>query len=157
MVDTGQGEGRPPVSDGSFVKKSRKKQDYEVEEVSLQITSLMDIMTILLVFLLVSITSDPLNIQQNDDLVLAKSTAQYKPEDSIPITVNKKAILTDQKLVAEVACKIGAQPCRPDDRKRRAQCQQPNVNCDPAEIDRLNSMYFYVDDRFKKDQNDKYD
>ena len=141
--------------DDGFVKKEKKKSKFEPAEAKVQITSLMDIMTILLVFLLVSITSDPLNIQQNDDLTLAKSTAQTKPKDSIPVTINKRAILADQALVAEVACKLGAQRCRQEDRDRRVACRQPNATCDPDEMKRLDQMYFYVEDRFKEDGSDK--
>jgi len=138
-----------------FVKKQRKKKAPEPEAAGVQMTSLMDIMTILLVFLLVSITSDPLNIQQNDDLVLAKSTADDKPKDSIPITVNKRSILADKALVAQVSCKLGAQPCSPEDFKRKATCDQPKSNCSPEELKRLSSMYFYVDKRHKEDGSDK--
>ncbi len=144
-----------PEGEEGFVKKKKSQKKYEVEEAKVTITSLMDIMTILLVFLMVSITSDPLNIQQNDDLTLAKSTAQTKPKDSIPVTINKRAVLADQALVAEVACKLGAQRCRQEDRDRRVACRQPGAVCDPDELKRLDQMYFYIEDRFKEDGSDK--
>jgi biopolymer transport protein ExbD len=138
-----------------YVKKQRKKKPPVEETAGVQMTSLMDIMTILLVFLLVSITSDPLNIQQNDDLVLAKSTADDKPKDSIPVTVNKRSILADKALVAQVSCKLGAQPCSPEDFSRKAKCAAPKSTCAPDEQRRLDSMYFYVDKRHKEDGSDK--
>jgi biopolymer transport protein ExbD len=138
-----------------YVKKQRKKKEGPEESAGVQMTSLMDIMTILLVFLLVSITSDPLNIQQNDDLVLAKSTADDKPKDSIPVTVNKRSILADKALVAQVSCKLGAQPCSPEDFARKAKCAAPKATCAPDEQRRLDSMYFYVDKRHKEDGSDK--
>lgn len=142
-------------SQDGFTKKVRKKKAMEEDSGGVQMTSLMDIMTILLVFLLVSITSDPLNIQQNDDLVLAKSTANDKPKDSIPITVNKRSVIADKALVAPVSCKVGAQPCSPDDFKRKAACAAPKATCAPEEKRRLDSMYFYVDKRHKEDGSDK--
>ena len=54
-------------------KKGRRKKDGSD---NLNINSMMDIMTILLVFLLVSITSDPLNIKQDKNLRLAKSAGR---------------------------------------------------------------------------------
>ena len=144
-----------------FVKKQRKKKEMAEDPVGVQMTSLMDIMTILLVFLLVTITSDPLNVQQNDDLVLAKSTADYKPKDSIPVTVNKRSVMADKSLCAGVSCKIGAQPCSPQDFADKARCLQKKESlqkkeiCSPDEVRRLDSMYFYVDKRHKEDGSDK--
>ncbi len=146
--------------EAGYVKKERKKKAHTGDPAGVQMTSLMDIMTILLVFLLVTITCDPLNVQQNDDLVLAKSTADTKPKDSIPVTVNKRTIIADKVLCAGVACKMGAQPCSPDAFAQKSRClaleaNRNKANCSEDEEKRLASMYFYVDKRHKEDGSDK--
>jgi biopolymer transport protein ExbD len=99
-----------------FKKRTRKSSSSsEGIEGSLNINSLMDIMTILLVFLLVNITSDPLSIVQDDYLKLANSTADYNPEDSVPITVTKRNIIVDHKQIVKVDCASGGQVCQEGD------------------------------------------
>lgn len=98
-----------------FVKRSRKAPRLVEDSGTLNINSLMDIMTILLVFLLVSITSDPLSVKQDDYLRLAKSTADYNPEDSVPIVVTKQSIIVDHKPVVKVDCTAGGQVCQEED------------------------------------------
>ena len=97
-------------------KKARKKSRVAGSDVVLNINSIMDIMTILLVFLMVSITSDPLAITQSDKLKLAKSTADYPPENSIPITVAADQILVDRKPVLKIECTTATgQQCQDQD------------------------------------------
>ena len=103
--------------DDDFVKKERTKKDRSPKDSPLNINSLMDIMTILLVFLLVSITSDPLSVKQDDFLMLAKSSANYNPEDSVPITVTKQSIIVDHKSIVKVDCNRNGQICQPEDYK----------------------------------------
>ncbi|MGM0574832.1 MAG: ExbD/TolR family protein [Myxococcota bacterium] len=98
-----------------YQKKDRKSARDTSMQGSLNINSMMDIMTILLVFLLISITSDPLSIKQDDFLKLAKSTADYNPEDSVPITLTKQDILVDNKSVVKVDCTSGGQVCTRED------------------------------------------
>ena len=107
--------GAPTPLDEDFEKKARKKGNREADDQALNINSLMDIMTILLVFLLVSITSDPLSVKQDDFLALAKSSANYNPEDSVPITVTKKSIIVDNKSIVKVDCNHKGQICQDED------------------------------------------
>jgi biopolymer transport protein ExbD len=106
-----------PEIDPDFQKKTRKTSRTTDDKGSLNINSLMDIMTIMLVFLLVSITSDPLSIQQNDFLTLANSTVDHDPDDSIPITVTKQKIIVDSDNVVKVDCAKAGQICQGDDYK----------------------------------------
>ncbi len=101
-----------------FTKKTRKKASTGEMNADLNINSMMDIMTILLVFLLISITSDPLSIKQDDFLLLAKSTVDYNPQDSVPITLTKQRILVDNRPVVKVDCSVGGQVCQREDYKR---------------------------------------
>jgi len=122
--------------DEVVVKKKKKKSRGDDSEVVLNINSIMDIMTILLVFLMVSITSDPLSIQQNEKLKLAKSTADYPPENSIPITVSAAQILVDRKPVLKVECTT----------QTGQQCQDQDYG------EKTNS--YRIDKFHKKDQDD---
>lgn len=145
----------PPQEDEDWAKERKRVKHREKSGGSLNINSLMDIMTILLVFLLVTLTSDPLNITQTADLVLAKSTADYNAEDSIPVTVTKRHILADKKAVVKVSCKIGGQMCSEDDYEMLGHCERDIEACSPEEHARADQMYFYVDKSFKEDGSDE--
>ncbi len=93
----------------SFDKKERKAPRLGGDTNDLNINSMMDMITILLVFLLVTLTSDPLSIKQDDFLLLAKSTVDYNPQDSVPITLTKNKIIVDNKAVVKVDCSVGGQ------------------------------------------------
>ena len=109
-----------PEENEEFFKKEKKKARIAEGDTDLNINSLMDIMTILLVFLLVSITSDPLNVKQDDFLLLAKSTADYDPADSITVTITKNKLLVDQEGIGvKVDCTTpGGQICQKEDYKQ---------------------------------------
>lgn len=101
----------------AYEKKERKGTRKDDFGSALNINSLMDIMTILLVFLLVSITNDPLNVKLDDFLLLAKSTANYDPQDAVPVTITKQAIIVDNKQIVKVDCSRGGQICQREDYK----------------------------------------
>jgi hypothetical protein len=98
--------------------KARKKKRAPDPALPLSINSMMDIMTILLVFLLVSITSDPLAIKEGALLKLSRSTANFPAVYTIPLTINKKEILVDTKRALPVACKYQGRPCTEADFER---------------------------------------
>ncbi len=114
MAKTGQHQ-RPvgPGEEVSFTKKERastRRQDFND---ALNINSLMDIMTILLVFLLVSITSDPWNVKQNQYMQLAQSTVERDPQDSLAILIDKRHIVVDEVETVPIACTTaGGRQCR---------------------------------------------
>ncbi len=157
----------------SFKKAKRGRRKSGPAGGSLNVNSLMDIMTILLVFLLLTITSDPLNIQQGKDLRLARMAggcgfehdqatgkavpvcrdAYRPPEDSIPITITKKTIMVDKKAVVPVQCKIGGNVCTEEDIQRKFECDTARFDqrCDASETAHLNSMSFYIDKSYKED------
>lgn len=84
-------------------KASRKAGRHSSMQESLNINSLMDMMTILLVYLLINITADPLNVKTQETLVLAKSESVTEPIPSIPITVYKDKIVVDNKEVVTIS------------------------------------------------------
>ncbi len=80
-------------------RKAREKQG-EIKE--LNITAMMDMMTIILVFLLKSWSSSNTTVEVNSTLTPPTSTTQLHPDDTLTITVSEKAILVGDKVVAEL-------------------------------------------------------
>jgi biopolymer transport protein ExbD len=83
-----------------YRKIGRRTRDLEPE--SLRITSLMDAMVIILIFLLKSYASDPVNIQQSDVLTLPNSKAEDPLERAVVIAVTSQAILVDDAKVVDL-------------------------------------------------------
>jgi hypothetical protein len=102
-------------------KKIRKKEP----DKGLTITSLMDALTIMLVFLLVSIVSDPLNVSQGASMMLANALAEDKPaSDTISIAITKEAILTDQEHAVDIECIIEGSKCTQKDMAALNECEE---------------------------------
>ena len=72
-------------------------------EAKLNITSLMDIMTIILVFLLKSYSTDDIQTAPSDDLRLPVSTAAKPPELAVNTVVSKTAVTVDGVKIVDVA------------------------------------------------------
>ena len=68
----------------------------------LNINSLMDILTIMLVFLLKSYATDPINITPGPDLDIPKSTSLLQPAATVTVTVAKSSIVVDNEPVTVV-------------------------------------------------------
>jgi biopolymer transport protein ExbD len=75
----------------------------EVDEASLNITSLMDIMTIILVFLLKSYSTEDIQIAPSDDLRLPNSSASKPPSLAVNTVVSKIAIIVDGVKIVDVS------------------------------------------------------
>jgi len=90
-----------------MAKAPSKKDRRPPQEMHLNITSLIDVLTILLVFLLKSYSTEPEgNITMSDVIELPTTVSQQRVEEqSTSITITKNAILLDNK--KEVAT-IGA-------------------------------------------------
>ena len=82
-------------------RREAKKREYR-RTVLLNLVSLTDFFTILVVFLLVH-TSAPELLERLPDVTPPNSTSQQSPEDRIVISVNKDAIAVQGKRVADVA------------------------------------------------------
>jgi biopolymer transport protein ExbD len=89
--------GFEPAPEGAI--KEKKKRPVETIGSSLSIDSLMDIMTILLVFLLKSYSADPVQIKQAPGLSLPFATSELKPEEATAITITSTSITVDDKKV----------------------------------------------------------
>lgn len=85
-------------------KKRRKEREAEEEAVTseLNITAMMDMMTILLVFLLKSFGADAANVTMNEDLQLPQSAAALKVDELVAVTITAKQILVGDKAVVDL-------------------------------------------------------
>jgi len=80
-------------------KKASKVKDRDNKLNDININSLLDILTIMLVFLLKSYATDPINITPGSDLDIPKSTSLLKPAATVMVTVSKSAIVVDNQPV----------------------------------------------------------
>lgn len=83
-------------------RKERAKRRLPESEATVTINSLMDAMTIILVFLLMNYSVDPLRIDSSDDLKLPASTTEISPEASASVTVTANAIVVNDQLVVQI-------------------------------------------------------
>lgn len=86
---------------GGPPKKKKPRRELE-QPGGLSINSMMDIMTIILVFLLKSYSTDPVQLKSAPDLKPPFSSAELKPEESTVVTVTLNNILVDDKPVAQL-------------------------------------------------------
>jgi biopolymer transport protein ExbD len=80
---------------------ARKLSEPEVIK-DLNITPMMDMMTIILVFLLKSFSSTTSTITFDANLQVPRSTTQLKPKEAISLTVTKKVILVEGDGIAPI-------------------------------------------------------
>lgn len=64
-----------------------------------QLTSLVDVMTILLIYLLKSFSSEGEIVTMSKDLDLPESSARKRPELTVVLTVNNQYILAENRLI----------------------------------------------------------
>jgi len=69
----------------------------------LNITPMMDMMTIILVFLLKTFSSSTSTITFDQNLKVPQSTTQLKPKEAISVTLTKKVILVEGDGIAPIA------------------------------------------------------
>jgi biopolymer transport protein ExbD len=68
----------------------------------IQITSMVDMFVILLVFLLKSYSTSPVNINPKDGLLLPESTAVTDPVDVVKLVVSQDAVFVEDKKVLDL-------------------------------------------------------
>src|ERR1700691_5961294 len=102
---------RPPPTGASMVvykrelRKSIAKNRVEPEITFLNITAMMDMMTIILVFLLKSLSTSTASIPQSQDLQLPKSILTTEPDsepEGLPVLVSKSQIIVGESVVCPV-------------------------------------------------------
>ena len=107
MTDSAVGGGPPqkaPVSRyKSELRKAIRRNQTEPEINFLNITAMLDIMTIILVFLLKTMGESTASIPQSDDLRLPISdVVSTTTADGVPITISKTQILVDSAQVVNL-------------------------------------------------------
>ena len=81
-------------------KKEIREHEEEIEE--LNITAMLDMMTILLVFLLKSYAASATAITLSEDLMLPMSSSERTVEEAIKVTVTQKSITVEDKVVCNL-------------------------------------------------------
>jgi biopolymer transport protein ExbD len=92
-------------------KKRRRGTTKEHTIKELNLTAMMDMMTIILVFLLKNYATQPQNITLSPVLQPPVSTTRDKMINALPITITKEAILVDNKEIVKIqAGKVAGEP-----------------------------------------------
>jgi biopolymer transport protein ExbD len=69
---------------------------------ALNINSMMDILTIILVFLVDNYGNNPIQVKAGPDLIIPSSVSELTPEDTMQITITRKAVIVGDKQVVNV-------------------------------------------------------
>lgn len=108
MSQTGESTAQVPVDDEALqrmrfrkalARKKRKEREAAGEIKELNITAMMDMMTILLVFLLKSFASSSAAMTASEDVRPPVSSTRATPKDTVAVTVTPKNILVGEKEV----------------------------------------------------------
>lgn len=86
----------------ALARKKRIEREAEGEIKELNITAMMDMMTIILVFLIKSYTASSITVTASEDVRPPLSTTRTTPKDTIAITVTPKSILVGDKKKVEL-------------------------------------------------------
>lgn len=84
-------------------RRNKSKGHRGDDEPSLNINSMMDMMVIILVFLLKSYGSEPIQVNQNDDLRLPYSTSELAPEDMLVLSITKRWVMVEDDQVIPIS------------------------------------------------------
>jgi biopolymer transport protein ExbD len=86
----------------ALARKKRKEREAAGEIKELNITAMMDMMTILLVFLLKSFASSSAAITASEDVRPPVSSTRASPRDTVAVTITPKNILVGDKEVVRL-------------------------------------------------------
>ena len=84
----------------AMARKKRHEREAEGEIKELNITAMMDIMTIILVFLIKSYATSSITTTSSEDIKPPISTTRLTPKDTISVTITTKHILVGDKVKA---------------------------------------------------------
>lgn len=85
------------------MRKNRRRPRRIPTDAGLTITSLMDMMTIILVFLLTNYGTNVLPVQPSDDFKLPLSTAEGEPHISVTLIVTRSDVFVDGERLLKLA------------------------------------------------------
>lgn len=94
----------------AFIPSKRKKHNTNPGKVKLNLTSMMDMFTIILVFLLKTYSTEGMLIQPSEYLTLPKSSTENSPEVALDLVVSKEWVMVNHEPVVktgEVAASQG--------------------------------------------------
>ena len=91
-----------PASKSQMIRVRKCKARTQLKGFKPQLTSLVDAMTILLIYLLQSFSTEGEILTVSRELELPESSAQKKPELRVTLTVNSKYILAENQIVDKV-------------------------------------------------------
>ncbi len=94
-----QSRGGP--DDDLLLVRRRRKHAAGANE-GLNLTAMMDIFTIILVFMIKQYESAPANITLSEDLTPPKSTSEAEMVPGVALTISETAILLDNKMVIKI-------------------------------------------------------
>ena len=80
----------------------RKKQSKKFVPPKLMLTSMMDMFTIILIFLLFSFSENPETLKLGKDLELPHSSAELGYQKTIKLVLSKKELLLNDEIMSEV-------------------------------------------------------
>ncbi len=81
----------------AVARKKRRDREAEGEIKELNITAMMDLMTIILVFLIKSFSASSITVTASEDVRPPMSTSRATPKDTVAITVTPKSIFIGEK------------------------------------------------------------
>ena len=85
-----------------FRRARRKARESAGEIRELNITAMMDMMTIILVFLLKSYSASSLAVNLSDELKLPASSTQVQPQENINVTISMKEVTVNDRAAVKV-------------------------------------------------------
>lgn len=89
----------PESSDDEVMLRRRKHKKHGEEITGLNLTAMMDVMTILLVFLLKQFAEAPENITLNEDLMPPASITRDALVPGVRVMISKNAVMVDSEVV----------------------------------------------------------
>src|SRR4051794_34781924 len=86
----------------ALARKRRKEREAAGEIKELNITAMMDMMTIILVFLLKSYSSSSVAMTASEEIRPPVSSTRATPKDTVAVTVTPKSLLVGDKKVLDL-------------------------------------------------------
>mgnify|MGYP000925991506 CR=1 FL=1 len=86
----------------AVARKKRRDREAEGEIKELNITAMMDLMTIILVFLIKSFSASSITVTASEDVRPPMSTTRLTPKDTVAITVTPNSIIVGEKTRAKL-------------------------------------------------------
>jgi biopolymer transport protein TolR len=117
VVGASPGDGA--ANTGAAHSPRRRRRPSSLTRVpSMNITSAIDLMTVILIYLLMSASSDPFSIKENKLLALPRSASNFPALYTVPLQVNKREITVDGRRALLVRCSLDGRACTEDDYSR---------------------------------------